>query len=220
MTKIEAHTLKPEFSFFENEQSYQIFTTQEESFLDGKISNIIEYMKSNYGKEKSEEEKDELYKESQRLWNEFVSSLKEAKYNFFLNKVEHKFLTDLILTKLEYDVNTVFFAIELTSMLGQMKEVKFASEKDLVSFPVNATEITYIYHLISKHKVKGLSKDAYTFSKILYKIGSISKIFNYYETESKNLSKDIQDWILTFDKGVHFDKLEKSVSGESLEPQK
>ena len=219
MTKIEAHTVKPNFSFFENEQSYQIFSLTEENLLDSKISNIVNYMKSNYGQVKSEDEKDELYKEAQRLWHDFVNSLKEAKYNFFLNRVEHKFITDLILTKLEYDVNTVFFAIELTDMLGGMKDAKFSSDKDLISFPVNATEITYIYHLISKHKIKGLSKDAYTFSKVLIKIGEISKIFNYYETESKNLSKDIQDWILTFDGNVTMESFEDStVDASLLEP--
>ena len=124
--------------------------------------------------------KDNLYQNAQNIWNNFTNSLKEAKYNFHLNRPQHKFLTDLILTKMEYDVNTVFFAIELTNMMGGMKEAKYTNDKDLISFSVNATEITYIYHLISKHKVKGLTKDAYTFSQILYRIGNISKIFNYY----------------------------------------
>jgi hypothetical protein len=69
--------------------------------------------------------------------------------------------------------------------------------------------------LISKHKIKGLTKDAYTFSKLLLKIGDISKIFNYYEATSKNLSKDIQDWIVTFDKGVDFE----TASGSVLQPE-
>lgn len=217
MTKIETNTVKPDLSFQDNNLMYSIIDKTEEERLDSKIKDIQEYMSSNYGQKKNEEEKDELYKEAQRLWHLFVENLKEAKYNFHLNKSEHKFLTDLILSKLEYDVNTVFFAIELTNLLGGMKDVKFTTEKDLVSFPVNATEITYIYHLISKHKVKGLTKDAYTFSKILIKIGNISKIFNYYETSSKNLSKDIQDWILTFEEGVSSDK--DFINANLLEPQ-
>jgi hypothetical protein len=93
-------------------------------------------------------------------------------------------------------------------MLGSMKEAKYTNDDDLIAFAVNATEITYIYHLISKHKVKGLTKDAYTFSKILLRIGGISKMFNYYEAASKNLSQDIQDWVLTFEDGVVSDKFE------------
>jgi hypothetical protein len=208
MEKIETKVVKPETSFFENEMDNLIITAQEESLLDSKIKDIESFMKNNSGKGKSEEEKDSLYLESQGLWSSYSTALKEAKYNFQLNRPQHKFLTDLILTKMEYDVNTVFFAIELTNMLGSMKEAKYTNDDDLIAFAVNATEITYIYHLISKHKVKGLTKDAYTFSKILLRIGGISKMFNYYEAASKNLSQDIQDWVLTFEDGVVSDKFE------------
>jgi len=217
MEKIETRVVKPEVMFFENEINNLIIDPQEESFLDSKISDIENFMKVTSGKGKSEEEKDAIYQQSQDMWNVFVNSLKEARYNFHLNRPQHKFLTDLILTKMEYDVNTVFFAIELTNMMGGMKEAKYTNDKDLVSFPVNATEITYIYHLISKHKVKGLGKDAYLFSQILYRIGSISKIFNYYETVSKNLSKDIQDWVLTFEDGVTSDKFQAPVEEQPSE---
>jgi hypothetical protein len=71
--------------------------------------------------------------------------------------------------------------------------------------------------LISKHKVKGLSKDAYTFANVLYRIGNISKIFSYYETASKNLSTDVQNWVMTFEEGVEYDKFqnEKTIEVES-----
>ena len=218
MTKIETNTIKPDLTFLENDQVYQIISNSEEQKLDTKIEEIEKYLINNKGVKETEELKDKHYKEAQNLWHSYINTLKDAKYNFYLNKTEHKFLTDLILTKIEYDVNTVFFAIELTEMLGGMKDAKFSSEKDLISFSVNATEITYIYHLISKHKVKGLTKDAYTFSKVLVKIGGISKIFNYYETTSKNLSKEIQDWVLTFDKGVTVEKFEK-IDTKVLEPK-
>jgi len=215
MDKIETNTVKPQLSITNEGVEHLILNLQEESLLDSKIADVENYMSSNVGKDKTDEEKDELYKEAQVLWYNFVNSLKDAKYNFFLNRAEHKFLTDLILTKLEYDVNTIFFAIELTNTMGGMKDVKYVNDKDVVAFPVNATEITYIYHLISKHKIKGLTKDAYTFSKLLLKIGDISKIFNYYEATSKNLSKDIQDWIVTFDSGVDFE----TASGSVLQPE-
>lgn len=215
MTKIETHTVKPNFYFTENEQQYQIFSLSEETMLEDKINSLEEFMRNSFGQKKTEIEKDELYKEAQVIWHNIANSLKEAKYSFYLNRVQHRFLTDLILTKLEYDVNTVFFAIELTNLLGTMKDMKYTNDTDLCSIQVNATEMTYIYHLISQHKVKGLTKDAYTFSKILLKIGEISKVFNYYETLLKNLSKDIQDWIITFDEGVTIE----SAPGSLLEPQ-
>ena len=215
MDKIETKVVKPEISFFENDIDNLIINIQEESLLDSKIKDIENFMKNNLGEGKSEQEKDKLYLDSQSLWSIYSHTLKETKYNFHLNRNQHKFLTDLILTKMEYDVNTVFFAIELTNMLGFMKEAKYTNDVDLLSFPVNATEITYIYHLISKHKVKGLTKDAYTFSKILLRIGGISKIFNYYEAASKNLSTDIQDWIMTFEDGITSDKFNREDTPES-----
>jgi hypothetical protein len=219
MEKIETKVVKPEISFIENDITHLILTPEEESKLDGKMKEIESYIRSNSGKGLTEDEKDSLYTSAQGLWHSYVNALKEAKYNFQLNRPQHKFLTDLLLTKLEYDVNTVFFAIELTDMLGGMKEIKFTNDTDLVAIPVNATEITYIYHLISKHKVKGLTKDSYTFSKLLLKIGGISKVFNYYEAASKNLSQDIQDWVSTFEEGVTSDKFAETVSASVIEPE-
>jgi hypothetical protein len=209
MSNIETNVVKPEIKFFENETENLVIDAFNESLLDNKISIIEHFMVSNDGTGKSEEDKDDLYKKSQELWKEYTNTLRDVKYNFHLNRVQWKFLTDLILQKLEYDVNTVFFAIELTELLGTMRDVKYSNDTDLVAFPVNATEITYIYHLISKHKVKGLTKDSYTFSQVLMRIGSISKLFNYYDSYAKSLSTDIQNWVASFEEGVTVDKIEK-----------
>lgn len=215
--KIETNVVKPGVKFFENESEFLILESKWETQLDEKIIEIENYIKNNTGEGKSEEEKDELYKNAQNLWKEYASVLTETKYNFFLNRKQYKFLTDLILQKMEYDVNTVFFAIELTDLLGKMKkDSSYTNDEDLISFPVDATEITYIYHLISKHKVKGLTNNSYYFAQVLRRIGDISKVFNYYDTSGKNLSTDIQNWVVTFDEGVTSDKVE-TVEGEVVE---
>jgi hypothetical protein len=51
-----------------------------------------------------------------------------------------------------------------------------------------------------------LTKESFTFSEILVKIGDISKIFNYYDAVGKNLSTDIQNWVTSFDDGIVFEK--------------
>lgn len=206
MNKIETNVIKPEISFLENEVSNLLLGNSDESILDSKVLEIEEFMKNNDGNGKSDPEKDELYKNAQNLWREYALHLKNVKYNFYLNRTQWKFLTDLILQKLDYDVNTVFFAIELTELLINMKNVKFTNDVDIISFPVNATEITYIYHLISPYKIKGLCKDAYSFSQVLRRIGDISKIFNYYDTTSKSMSTDIQNWVTAFEDGVILEK--------------
>jgi hypothetical protein len=202
MQPIETNVIKPEVKFLHNDVEYFLMDQSTESTLDTKVNNINQFMSLNEGKGKSDEEKDSLYRDAQMLWSDFASSLKEAKYNFYLNRPQHKFLTNLILTKLEYDTNTVFFAIELTEMLSGMKDAKYVNDTDIVPFAVNTTEITYIYHLISKHKIQGLTRDAYTFAQILRKIGEISKIFNYYDAMGKSLSTEVQDWVAAFEDGV------------------
>lgn len=222
MSKIETNVVKPDLSFFENEKTNEILTSKDENNLDSKISDIENYMKNNSGKGKSEAEKDELYKEAQQIWKNYASYLRDVKYNFYLNRTQWKFLTDLIISKLEYDVNTVFFAIELTDLLGNMKNVKYTNDTDLFYFPVNATEITYIYHLIAPYKVKGLCKDAYTFAQVLRRIGDISKIFNYYDTSSKNSSTEIQNWVTAFEDNVTIEipKSEESIQAKVTKPKK
>ena len=202
MSNIQTNVVKPEVKFLVNEQEYLLISTESENLLDTKIQEIEKFMEQD-GKSKTDDEKNDLYKDAQILWKEYADAMKTAKYNFHLNRPQWKFLTDLLLTKLEYDVNTLFFAIELVDLLGSMRQTgKYTNDADLNEFPVNATEITYIYHLISNHKVKGLTKDSFYFSEVLVKIGNISKLFNYYDAVGKNLSTEIQDWVAAFDEGV------------------
>jgi hypothetical protein len=202
--KIETNVVKPKIDFEYLGENYDYLTKSQETNLDLKIKEITNFMNDNHGKGKTVEEKDNLYLESQKIWKSFIDELENTKYNFYLNKEQWKFLTDLILNKLEYDVNTVFFAIELKELFDSMKSNKYTGN-EIIAYPVTATEITYIYHLISKHKVKGLSKDSFLFSQVLLTIGNISKIFNYYDTTGKNLSTEIQDWVVTFEDGVSFE---------------
>lgn len=208
---IETNVVKPSIKLFENDKEFLIIESNDEVQLDSKIENIENFIKNNDGKGKSDEEKDALYSGAQEVWKDYATTLAKVKYNFYLNRKQYTFLTDLIMKKMEYDVNTVFFAIELTEFLNSMKQKSsFTNDTDLISFPVDATEITYIYHLISKHTVKGLTNNSYYFAQVLRKIGDISKVFNYYDTSGKNLSTDIQKWVALFDENV----TEEVVEGE------
>jgi hypothetical protein len=198
--KLENHVIKPSVSVFENEVEYRLMPFMTELSLDSKIEELENFMKNNHGFGKSEEDKDKLYDDAKALWRSFTNEFKEVVYTFYLNKKQYQYLMDLLKDKLEYDVNTVFFAIELTKLLGNWTEE--GSSKDdntLKGYLADATETTYIYHLIAKHKIKGISASTYRFSEILLRIGEISKIVSYYDTHAKNLSKEIQDWVSAFD---------------------
>jgi hypothetical protein len=208
-TQYETSVVKPNLTIYENDQECRLISILDELSLDNLVSQIENYMINNDGKGKSDAEKDNLYGGAKDLWNQYAALLKNVKYTFYLNRKQYQFLTDLLLEKLEYDVNTVFFAIELTNMLGTWKESGTAKDdKTLQAYTSDATEITYIYHLIAKHKVKGLSHSSYRFAEVLKKIGDISKIIGYYDTHAKNFSKMIQDWVAAFEDGIVVESLE------------
>lgn len=202
---IETNVVKPNIIFKNKNQELFILKNEDQTDLDLLLSNVENYIKDNSGKGKIEEEKDILYKNAQEEWKKFSHKLRSVKYNFFLNRVQWIFITDVLLKKMEYDVDTIFFAIGLTNILGTYSNTKFVDDEQVKPFEVDATEMTYIYHLIAKHKVLGLTKDSYTFSEILLKIGEVSKIINYYDAFRKNLSSDIQDWVMSFEEGVNLE---------------
>lgn len=205
MSEIITNVTKPNTSFTLDGVEYITLDKQFEEKLDNSFEKIVNYMKNNDGKGKSDEEKNALYEQAKTLWAEFKRNLDETKYNFNLNKDQWKFLSELILKKLEYDTTTVFVAIELHTLLSEMGKAKF-TEGESQAFSVNATEITYIYHLISTYKVKGLNKEAFIFADILRKIGDISKLVNYYDNLGKNIATDIQNWVVLFDENVTMEK--------------
>jgi hypothetical protein len=200
---IETNVVKPSLVIFEGENEHRLISTQDELSLDLASSEIEKFMDNNHGRGKSELEKDQLYTNAKELWNKYAEILKEVKFTFYLNRKQYQFLTDLLIEKMEYDVNTVFLAIELTDMLGEWKEVGTSKDDKIVQgYITDATEITYIYHLIAKHKIKGLSHSAYRYTEVLKRIGAISKIIAYYDTLAKNMSTDIQKWVASFEDGV------------------
>ena len=205
---IETHVTKPEISYTDKatNQNLRAITLEDELFLDSKIMQLDTFIANNHGLGKSETEKDELYYSAQTTWREYVNRLKNMKYTFYLNRKEYNFLTNLLLTKLEYTVDTVFIAVELTNMLGEWELTKgkndVKTDAEIKAYVADATEITYMYHLIAKHTVKGLTNDTYLFVEILKKIGFISKIVSYYDNHAKTFNKDIQDWVSTFEEGV------------------
>ncbi len=192
--KIEVASVKPEMIFTENDVEYRLLTIETESKMDSCISNFNDFIKIENGIGLSEEEKDVIYMKAQEHIRELKRELRDSKFKVYLNRPQYNFLTNLVLQKMEYDVNTVFIAIELTHLMAGMKDLKYKDDKECLPTDMTPTEVTYLYHLISTHKVKGLTRDAYTFASILRRIGEISKIVNYYDNESKNLTKDIAIW--------------------------
>jgi hypothetical protein len=206
---IETTTVKPKLTIWENEQEHRLIELEDEVRMDGLISQIETYMKNNLGYGESDNVKDILYADAQGLWNDYAKILRDVQFTFYINRKQYQYLTELLRDKLEYDVNTVFIAIELTNMLGTwVLEGTNKDDNSIRGYKANATEMTYMYHLIAKHKVKGLGQSTYTFAEILRRIGEISKVINYYDNAAKQLSTDIQNWVASFEDTEEGDKPE------------
>ena len=99
MSKIETSVVKPQLNFTENLQEYSLIASESENALDAKLQEIENYINTNDGKDKSDEEKDALYLYAQKIWQEYSDLLQETKYNFNLNRSQFKFLKNLLVTK-------------------------------------------------------------------------------------------------------------------------
>lgn len=210
---LDNNVIKPKISFQVDKTEYRLISREDEISLDSKIDIISTFMANNVGFGKEDAEKDELYARAKELWQQYASALRDVKYTFWMNRKQFKYITTLVLEKLEYDVNTVFFAIELTNMLGTWKQDETPkNDVDHKTYTADATEVTYLYHLIAKHKIKGLTHEAYMFAEVLRKIGDISKVISYYDTAAKNLSKEIQEWVAAFEPQPEKAEMEEEVA--------
>lgn len=199
--QLETNVVKPSVSIFAKETEYRLISLEDETNMDKLITEIDSYMANNHGFGKEDSVKDELYGTAISKWEDYADVLRNAKFTFYLNRKQYTFLTNLLMTKMEYDVNTLFLAIELTDMLRNWKESGGKHEDDTTfnGYIADATEITYIYHLIAKHTVKGLTNDSYLFAEVLKRIGDISKVIKYYDTNAQNASAEIQKWAASFE---------------------
>jgi hypothetical protein len=199
-TQVETNVVKPRTSFKENNQEYLILNSIDEATLDTQIHEIESFIKSHDGRFQSDEYKDSLYAQSKKLWEDYANFLRNVNFSFYLNKNQFDYLTDLLIEGLEYDVDTIFFAIELTNMLGEWNNIQISDgDIELKSFQADAIEITYIYHLISKHKVVGLTESSYRFAEVLRRLKEVHRVISYYDTAAKTMAKEIQDWVAGFE---------------------
>lgn len=198
--QIETHVVKPQMILSEGGSEYRMIPFSNELTMDAKIREIEQFISNNHGKGKTEFEKDQLYATAQNLWKDYVDTFKKTKFSFYLNNKQYDFLINVLRDDLEYSVDTLFLGIELTNMLGQwFTQGNPESETDIRAYEADATDVTWILHLISKHKVKGLTHEAYRFSEVLVKLSQLTKIVTYYDTQAKSMKKDIELWTASFD---------------------
>jgi len=197
--EIQTIVVKPKmFTTFNNEE-FRILSPEMENELDKAVKDLVTFMTYNMGIGKSEEEKDYLYIEAKKLWENYVRVLRDTKLTLYLNPEQFDYFTKILKEEIEYDVNTIFFGIDLTNTLGTWVKQVIESEVEISSYQTDPVSFNYIDHLISTVKVKGLTEESYLFGQVLRKTKEIMKVINFYDGHAKNLSKDIQEWVSNFE---------------------
>lgn len=196
---------KPVTSIKYGDIEFSIVDIDRLNLIDSKISELNGFIRNNTGKEQTEDIKDSLYKKSQDMYSDIRNNVLDLNFHFNLTYNEYSFIKFLFKHELEYDVNTIFLARELKDILLESSAVK-EDNSDTVLIKLNGTKLTYIYHLISNVKVKGLEDpDSETFAQVLIKIADMSKILNYYDIKLKDYSSHIMDWVSSFQDSVTYE---------------
>ena len=198
---------KPEFFYEDKDNKVRLISTDDEDYLEGTYTEMIEFMRTNHNQAASDKEKDELYGKLQEMWNEVSGKnggkLNEVSFSLVLYRKEYNYLLSLIRDKFEYDADTIFYGLELQNLLKNMSDnSKFNGDHDAKGFIMTPVDVHYLYNLISKITVKGLGEKSIYFANIIQRIAMTSRVFNYYKEKYTNLAKAIQFWVASLDKGV------------------
>lgn len=161
-------------------------------------------------KKLTEEQKDKIYDIAQYLFNAFQKKLNELEFSFPLTNSEHKLVENIFHKKLEYDQNEVF---QLKDLKNNYLDKKFNLTDGELKTLINVNDLIIFYHLFSKYKVQGITKEYYDFVSVLTKIGERIKLFNAYNVVIQRLSNDFQLWGGAL-------SVEQELTGHTLEPQK
>jgi hypothetical protein len=205
--KYETNVVKPNLCVMHKEVEHRMIKVEDETSMDNLVKDLNDFMVNNIGRGQSDEVKDKLYSDAIEKWKQLRDHLIGVHYNFYLNRKQYQWLTDTLMTKLEYNSDTVFLALELTEMLGEWKETGTNKDDDsLKGYVVDATELNYIYHLLADkdkgYKVTGLTAQAYRFREVLTNIFKVLKVVSYYDNHVKSLQSDIQNWVALFEENM------------------
>lgn len=195
--------VKPELEITDRGgNTVRVLSEEDEQYLDNSAEEILEFMRSVYSTElKTEEELNEIYGKCADMWNSVSGKgdgkLNNISFSLVLHRDEAKFITELLMTKTEYDVNTVWYGMEIKNYLEELMQDKKNFSDDDTAHPIvtTPTDLTYIYHLVSQYKPVGLTKSTYRFAEVLKRIGHSSKIFKYYQTKYEHIKKAIEYYI-------------------------
>lgn len=143
-----------------------------------------------------EEDIDKLDRIAKYLFDGYQKNLNNLVYKFDLTRDEYKFVYTTP-HKLEYDQNEIFQMEELIKTYFDKHrdfDKKVPKDQDEIPTFISVNSLILLYHFVSKNKVKGLTREFYTYKSLLSKIAERMKLFNAYNTVMTRLSSDFIGW--------------------------
>ncbi len=214
-------TINPDFSLINEETK---------TAIDEKEKEIYTFLNENNDfKSYTESEKDERFQNVISKQNELKDLIKTCKINLSLNGLEINFLENKLHSNIDYDYETIFYAVHLKKhLLNNLPSVKASDDFKLFETLVLLSDCVLLQHILTKLTVKGLNKSSLAFANICKKLSDVIVLYNFYENISMRLSKSIQEWnmelskdeISLLQKEVLKHEITEGLSGEMTESTK
>ena len=151
---------------------------------------------SDYIKSCTESTKTRLFGVAKFMLTEYGSKLNNLKFHIKLSYKEIHFLNNVLTRRLDYDGSDIFTYTELrTKYWNGVEEIlKKLNKDDDALFDIDITTVTYLNHLIMKHKVKGSNEEYLLFRDILYKLNELTDIFNSFKVLYERINTNFTIW--------------------------
>lgn len=179
---------------------------EEETVLSKETQNKLDDYINEIEKLSQEIQTSETYRKYKKLKQEADPFLESLQFYFIVSEEEYKLMREIIFNETEYDREHLFIALTLeeeffVSLEGQKENGSAAGLKNSELFKDGSNErikidihnLTRISYILAKHTVKGINKKAYNFANLLYKIGQISRVFEFYNARLKRVTETYQN---------------------------
>lgn len=206
--KIYTLTKKPQVVGKYDDIDIRFITEEAENILDEMIENVREYIQNNNGFGTSEENKNELYSNAQKMVMLYSNTLGNTKFSLNIGLREFQFMCDYIQNHAEYNIENVFVGLEVKNFFEALQANFPKTGTGIV--PLDPTSMTFAYHVVSKWTCIGWNEDTDTFIRLITAFGQISSLIKYYDAQVKILTDDVQDWVYLFEPQITKEDIEKT----------
>lgn len=147
----------------------------------------------------SEPQKDMVFGIAGYLVNKYAAKVTDAKFNISFSMNEFKFLHSVLTERIEFDSNEIFNMSELKEKFldgafEAYEETRKMKQSHGFQIEIGIKSLIILFHLFSKHKVKGASGSFELFRDLVAKMADMHKLFNAMNVVKERIGTEYQIW--------------------------